>query len=124
MLLTMGMHGKESPITIVGPVGIRHTVLTVLAAQGGFYSYKIYFIELEGERSIYLGNLMDGVTVSAHFLQHRLPSYGYIIREPTKPGALDGKLARELGATGPQLRELKEKRNVTLLDGTIIPYHR
>lgn len=120
LILSMGNLGREEPLTIVGPAGVKKTVLTVLEAQGGFYSYKLHFIELNGEGSIDLGTLTDGLQISAHHLTHRVPAFGFVIEEPMKEGSLDGKKARELGANGKQLGELKSGKDISLEDGTVI----
>jgi ribonuclease Z len=51
---------------------------------------------------------------------HRIPAFGYVLKEPPQPLILDGEKARELGATGSQLARLKSGENVVLEDGTIV----
>ena len=40
------------------------------------------------------------------------------------PGRLDGRLAASVGASGPQLRQLKEGKDVTLADGRVVQSRR
>ncbi len=40
-LCTLATHGRTTPLTIVGPVGIRHMMETVFAISGGFMSYEL-----------------------------------------------------------------------------------
>ena len=84
----MGSNGRTDDITVVGPVGIQSVVTHVLGIQGGLHCFKIKFIELEGSGHTHLGNLVDGIEVSANYLSHRIAAYGYILQEPYKEGTL------------------------------------
>ncbi len=60
----------------------------ILTTSTGLYCFKIKFIELEGTGHTHLGNLVDGIEVSANYLSHRIAAYGYILQEPYKEGTL------------------------------------
>lgn len=166
LLLTLGLHGKVDPMTLVGPIGIRQLVLNVLCITCGHMptDFEMRFIELpyelepmpstfatesdeqeskqhpnveamkalQHDKDVYSGGLSSQVemdpqkcgyirdgkggfeirdsghklSISAYPLRHRIPTFGYVIKEPSKRGRLNAKLARELGAEGPQLGQL------------------
>ena len=63
----------------------------------------------------------NGITVVAAALKHRIPSYGFIIKEKDKPGRLN---AEKLSATGIQpggvYGKLKSGQKVTLETGEVL----
>lgn len=66
---------------------------------------------------------LPGIKFMAIPIEHRVPCVGYVIEESERPGALDGKLAQQLGARGKQLGLLKSGQDVVLENGTTI-YHK
>jgi len=59
--------------------------------------------------------------VRAGILKHRIPCFGYVIRENNQPGPLDAKKVREKGLTpGPDYHKLKMGQDVTLPDGKTV----
>jgi ribonuclease Z len=120
LLLTIGTNGRETPLTLIGPTGIRNMVETVLMAQGGLPLYQLEFVEIETDASLDLGMITDGIKVSIHPLKHRITAFGYVFEEPSRPGALNAARAVELGARGRELGKLKRGLDVTLEDGTIV----
>eukprot|EP01083_Nonionella_stella_P045244 121590_1 len=120
LLCSMAMQNRTKDVTITGPKGIEHIVHTVMDGSGGWHGFPMNFRELSGEESIDLGLTENGFHVTAHFLNHCIPTYGYVVQEPIKPGKLDGKKAMSLGAKTKQLGILKSGKDVTLENGTII----
>ncbi|CAG0898319.1 unnamed protein product [Cyprideis torosa] len=60
--------------------------------------------------------------VTAGFLLHKIPSFGYVVKESDAPGRLDAGLAISLGVTpGPDLGRLKNGEAVTTSAGRIDP---
>ena len=59
--------------------------------------------------------------VRAGILKHRIPCFGYVIRENNQPGPLDAKKVREKGLRpGPDYHKLKMGQDVTLPDGKTV----
>ncbi|KAF4702461.1 Zinc phosphodiesterase ELAC protein 1, partial [Perkinsus olseni] len=114
------MGERTEPITVYGPKGIKTMIETVFALSGGWNGYDLRIVELDPTQHSEFTTSSGDVRVHTCPLKHRLPTLGYIFAEPDKPGALNAALATRMGARGPQFRELKEGRDVTLNDGTLI----
>jgi ribonuclease Z len=123
LLGTMGLEGRERPLLVAGPLGIR-TLLETLARFGAVGApYPVIVVELEGP-----GGALDWpegtrgefeLTFGA--LDHRVPTFGYRLKLPDRSGHLDVRQAIARGVPeGPLLRELKEGREVRLPDGQVV----
>ncbi|NLA87695.1 MAG: ribonuclease Z [Clostridiales bacterium] len=74
LLLTLGNHGKRSPLRIVGPKGLK-TVVSALMIIAPALPYQVELLELHrgGE-----GHLDSGdITISYLPLEHAIPCFGY-----------------------------------------------
>jgi ribonuclease Z len=122
LLCTMANQGRTEPVLLVGPVGLRVMVETVLSVSGGFGGLLLEFCELTpGQAYPDLGWInSDGAHLQAYPLQHRIASFGYVLTEGIKSGALDMVKAKAAGANGKQLGQLKAGQDVTLADGRIV----
>ena len=72
------------------------------------------------EDVINLGEIEKGITGYACRISHRIATFGYVFVECDDVGKLDGQKATKLGAKGRQLGLLKNGKDVTLDNGTII----
>lgn len=91
MLLNMGNADKTTPLTIIGPRGLRYVVerLCVIAAE---LPFEVRFIELETKKDhISLG----GYEIYAFKVNHNIPCYGYCIEIP-RAGKFDVEAAKKL----------------------------
>ena len=85
MLLLMSNQGKTSPLTIIGPKGIRNIVekLKVIAPA---LTYTIKYVEIsETETSYKLGEILNNkkfndLTINAFRVLHKITCYGYSIK--------------------------------------------
>ncbi len=120
---TLGLEGRERPLLVAGPRGLR-ALLEALARHGSLgIAFPVALVELEGAG----GTLpwpegIDGsLELSYAPLSHRVPTFGFRLAQPDRPGHLDVKAALDAGVpSGPLLKELKEGRSVTLADGSSI----
>jgi len=121
LLGTLGLEGRERPLVVSGPKGIAD-LLTALARAGslGVGDMEVRVIEQQGAG----GEVrIDGsqFLVESRPLAHRVPTYGYRVALPDRPGTLDVEKADALGVPrGPLLAELKAGRTVTLADGRVV----
>lgn len=121
LLCTEASQGRVDPVVLVGPVGLRTMVTTVLKASGGFVGFPLHFLELVPEQPYPdLGIINGGVRLEAYPLRHRVASFGYVLREGTKPGAMLVARAKELGASGRELGQLKDGKDVVLASGVVV----
>jgi ribonuclease Z len=120
LLGTLGLEGRERPLTVAGPRGIG-PLLETLARAGslGIGSLPVRIVELDGEGgTLELPPDAIGFAVEARALTHRVPTYGYRVALPDRPGTLDVEAALAAGIPrGPLLAEAKEGRAVVLPDG-------
>ena len=120
LLGTLGLEGRERPIVVVGPPGIAG-VLQLLARAGaiGTGAMPVEVIELHEAGSLAwpLGT-ESFFQVAFHPLVHRVPTFGYRVTLPDRPGSLDAEAAVAAGVPrGPMMAELKAGRAVELPSG-------
>merc|ERR1719419_320861 len=131
LIKMLSHNGRKEPLWIVGPVGIKRMVLTVLYCSGGWNvdeggRFRLVFHELPARNKQVIkleetDDYLPGLTINCAPMRHlSMPTYGYVIHASKKQGKLDGKKARELGAEGKQLGMLKNGKDVTLESGVII----
>jgi ribonuclease Z len=119
LLGTLGLEGRERPLTVAGPRGIL-ALLETLARAGslGIGALPVRIVELEGDGGAVELPGQEDFHVVARPLAHRVPTYGYRVSLADRPGTLDVDAALAAGIPpGPLLAEVKEGRTVVLPDG-------
>jgi ribonuclease Z len=121
LLGTLGLEGRERPIAVAGPRGIA-SLLEALARAGalGVGGMPVHVIELDGQGGPiqWPAEAPSAFAVETRALAHRVPTFGYRVSLPARPGALDIEAALAAGAPkGPLLADLKAGRSVMLPDG-------
>jgi ribonuclease Z len=108
MLKTFTLRGREVPLTVYGPRGLR-ALMSDLRRVYGKLSYDVRLAELEPSQAV----PFEGFRVGAYGAVHRLEALGYAIFEDARPGRFDPERARELGVTpGPQFGRLQRGERV------------
>ncbi len=98
LLKTFDLRGRDRPLAIHGPPGLRDLVLPALRLAGRV-RYELRLVELEPGQSVD----RDGYAIAAVPVRHRSLAYGYVLFEHQRPGVFDPSRARELGLTpGPE----------------------
>jgi len=116
MLKTFSLRGREVPLTIYGPTGLRD-LFGGLRRIFGKLSYPLDLQELEPGDSLTRG---DHALV-AFPVRHGVPALGYALVENTRPGRFDVETARRLGVPeGPLWGELQRGREVESVSGKTI----
>jgi ribonuclease Z len=120
LLKTFALRGREAPLTIYGPSGLRELV-DALRRIFGWLSYPLVLEELDPGDALERGDHRI-VAFSAH---HRVPANGYAIIEDERPGRFDVDAALALGIPeGPLWGRLQRGESVDLPDGRSIgPEH-
>src|SRR6266850_2358657 len=123
LLGTMSLEGRERPIFVSGPPGLREALETLVRVGSLGVRFPVIAVELTGPG----GTLELPEEIHASFevvtapLAHRVPTYGYRVSLPDRPGPLDYRAAIDAGVPpGPLLGELKEGRSVTLPGGRVV----
>ena len=119
LLATLGLSGNSNGIEIYGPSELRNFVISALNNSYCKLSFPLRFIEVEDFAS--LNKVLfesDKIEVHCACLKHRLPAYGYRVREKDKPGIFDIKKAKDFKIPpGPIYSELQSGKKVVLKDG-------
>ena len=118
LLLSIGNSGRTEPLTVIGPKCVEQVVqcLCVIASQ---LPFDVNFIELGdggGERVLTIGSL----TISAHPVEHRIPTYAYRL-ELARQGRFDTDKALALGVPVTCWKRLQEGEAVESGGRTIHP---
>ena len=122
LLATLGLSGNSQGIEIYGPIDLKNFVLSALKSSYCRISFPLKFFQVE-EFASSNRNLFedDQIQVSCAYLKHRLPAYGYRVREKDKPGKFNLEKAEKLGIPpGPIYAKLQSGQNIKLEDGRIL----
>jgi ribonuclease Z len=117
MLKTFGLRGRELPLTVYGPPGLR-SLFTALHPVIGRLDYELRLVELEPNQPLE----RDGYLVAPFPVEHGVRAYGYAVVEDPRPGRFDEVRAQELGvAPGPAFGRLQRGETVSGSRGDVQP---
>ncbi len=116
MLKTFALRGRETPITIYGPAGLRD-LFGSLRRIFGRLTYPYELVELgPGDRLT-----RDGYAVETFAVDHGVSAIGYALVEADRPGRFEVETADALGVpNGPERGALQHGEEVTLADGRVV----
>jgi ribonuclease Z len=103
MLKTFDLRGRERPLAVHGPPGIRELVVLALR-MAGRVRFELDLVELEP------GDVLEraGYRIAPVEVRHRGPALGYVLFEEDRPGVFDPERAMELGLTpGPEFGQVQ-----------------
>ena len=108
MLKTFDLRGRERPLPIYGPRGLKSLVTQALRIAGNV-RFELDLIELEA------GDVLerDGYRIAPFPVRHRGTAFGYAFFEQRRPGAFDPGVAERLGlAPGPEFGRVQRGETV------------
>ena len=118
MMQTMSLLGRDKPLKIYGPPGIRTFIDAITSTVSFWLSFPIEVSEVSVEGVIYDGGDYE---VRAVWAEHSIPSLAYAFVEKTRPGKFYPEKALALGIPkGPLWSRLQRGMEVTLPDGRVI----
>lgn len=112
-LLTLGNHGKKTPLTIIGPQHLK-TVVSSLMIIAPALPYPVELIELKSGTEGFLED--DDLTISYLPLEHAIPCFGYRISLQRKP-VFNPQKAEALNIPKKHYRTLHAGKDIFLEDG-------
>ena len=108
LLKTYDLRGRERPLRIHGPRGVRELIVLALRAAGRV-GFELDLIELESADVLE----RDGYRIGPFPVRHRGPAFGYALFEDERPGAFDPAVATQLGLVpGPEFGRLQRGETV------------
>lgn len=119
LLGTLGLEGRQRALTIAGPPGLMD-LLQHLASAGslGIGDLEVRVVEQRGAGGAVE---LESFVVESRALTHRVPTYGYRVALPDRPGAIDAAAAEAAGVPrGPLFAELKAGRSVMAPGGKVV----
>jgi len=108
LLKTFDLRGRDRPLTIHGPRGLRE-LLTLSLRLVGRVKYELELVELAA------GDVLarDGYSIAPFTVAHRGAAFGYALFEQERPGVFDPQVAVRLGlAPGPEFGRLQRGETV------------
>lgn len=120
LISTFRLLGREAPLHIYGPKGIKQAMTLMLKLGNSWTNYPLHFHELESRSSelIFEDEKVEVYTIP---LDHRVYTNGFLFREKPGERRLDPEAAKEYGVETCYFRNIKQGKDVTLDDGTVIP---
>ena len=108
ILKTFDLRGRERPLTIYGPPGLK-ALLEAMRPAWGKVTYPLALEELDPHEEV----AFDGYVVAPFPVEHRVRAYGYSFAEDDRPGRFDAETAARLGvAPGPDFGRLQAGETV------------
>jgi len=120
LLSTLHLDGRETPLNVFGPEGVRHFLCAAFRTPDLQFDFGLKVQEFpRGFR----GRVLDEEEyyVDALPLDHSIFCLGWRFQEKPKPGVFDLEKAQELGIPrGPLYGRLQHGEKITLDDGRVI----
>ena len=119
LISTFRLLGREAPLHIYGPVGIREAVTLLLKLSDSWTNYPLHFHELSEKEPVCL--FSDGeMEVHTIPLKHRVYTNGFLFRETPKERKINPEAVKKLRVDHSQMRNLKQGKDVVNIDGESI----
>jgi ribonuclease Z len=116
LLKTFALRGREIPLTVYGPPGLRE-LFTDLRRVFGKVTYPLETVEVRPGETIE----QDGYRILVFPVHHGVSAVGYAVDEPDRSGEFDASTADALGIPfGPERGALQRGESVTLGDGSVV----
>ncbi len=108
LLKTFDLRGRERPLAIHGPPGLRE-LLTFALRAAGRVRFELVLVELG------TGDVLerDGYRIAPVPVSHRVPAFGYVFFEDERPGVFDPDVAQQLGLVpGPEFGRVQRGETI------------
>ena len=120
LVSTFMLLNRTNDLHIYGPKGIKEMILMQLKLSNSYTIYGLFFHELESlESEIIFEDKI--VIVRAIPLKHRIYTNGFLFEEKIGERKLNVEAAQKLGIDKCYFQNIKNGKDITLDNGTIIP---
>jgi ribonuclease Z len=115
MLKTFALRGRELPLTLYGPSGLRE-LLAALRRVFGNLTYPVEAVELDP------GDVIDrgDYAIRAFAVDHGFEAVGYVLAEEARPGRFDVAVADALGVPPRERGLLQRGESIVLASGETV----
>ncbi len=121
LLSTLQLQRRTKSLSIVGPVGLKKMIDSVLETTELDVQYEIRYTEINSDFEHQVVLEEEDFYVEARPLKHTSFCIGYRLQEKDKPGKVDAQKATEAGITeDAQFKALKAGEDVTLEDESVV----
>ena len=120
LLTSMGMNGRQEPLTVHAPPGLEQLIRFQLEVTGTDLPFPLSFHEL---RTDGLHRILETrrLEVFSFPLYHRTPTAGFLFREKPIPRNIRPEVIELYGLDFEQIRELKAGADLALPGGRLLP---
>lgn len=115
LISTFRLLGREAPLHIYGPVGIREAVTLLLKLADSWTNYPLHFHELSEKVPVCLFS-EDEMEVHTIPLKHRVYTNGFLFRETPTERKINPEALKQFRIDQSQMRNLKQGRDVVNVD--------
>ncbi|MGZ4339488.1 MAG: ribonuclease Z [Gaiellaceae bacterium] len=116
LLKTFALRGRELPLTVHGPPGLRE-LFSDLRRVFGKVGYPVELVEVRPGEALD----RDGYRILVFPVHHGVSAAGYALVEDERSGEFDAAAADALGIPlGPERGALQRGESVTLADGSVV----
>lgn len=122
LISTFHLLGREMPLTIYGPKGLREIILLQLKHAGTKLNYPLDFVELESRESTLIYE-DEKLTVHTIPLDHRVYTNGFLFKEKEGQRKLDVNKCEEYQIDTSYFRKLKAGHDVVNNAGELVKNH-
>ena len=119
LISTFRLLGREAPLDIYGPVGIREAVTLLLKLADSWTNYPLHFHELSEKEPVCLFS-EDEMEVHTIPLKHRVYTNGFLFRETPTERKIKPEAVKNFRIDQSQMRNLKQGKDVVNVDGETI----
>jgi ribonuclease Z len=111
--------GRNAPMHIYGPVGIRQMIETVLRLSNSMIDFDLIFHEIQTETKHRIHENKD-IRVYAFPIKHRITTYGFLFQEKNAIINVNKEAILKYNLTVDQIKTAKEGKSVALPSGEIL----
>jgi ribonuclease Z len=122
LLASLAVHGRQDEVVVAGPRGVAEWLAVTVRVSNLRLGYRYRVGEFDQPGPLAVGGERASVRVLP--LVHRVPSFAYLVEEPSRRGRLDPARAAALGIPdGPLRGRLAGGDAVALPDGRRVEPH-
>ena len=119
LISTFRLLGREAPMHIYGPKGIKEAITLLLKLAKSWTNYPLHFHELTEKSSVCL-LAEDEIEVHTIPLKHRVYTNGFLFREIPKDRKINAEAVEQYQIDQSQMRNLKKRKDVVNAHGNTI----